>query len=944
MNEELLLVLRGSLESLKKGPKKLNRQMGFYADTNEIELKNPVASTVEHIRTADPNDPILNCLALKIHEWDHQPEPQNGWTKGTAAHSPQRRDLMLKLLGIPSPGVQIVNEKIPPFPPEERAVVIAVQHEPWYETNSINFFYWKDYVDQLMPPKGRWKENSVSKLNGSTDDIVSRLSNPANEKIYQVKGLVVGYVQSGKTAHFSGVIAKAIDAGYRLIIVLAGTLNVLRKQTQRRIDKELVGKELLVGLGYESDAEWDQFVAHGGIPSQKGSVDIERLTGLEDDYTPLKQYIANLEFHRQDRTKRLNDPENLRGMPARLIVIKKRPGNIHALAGDLEKIRKRGNTLDQIPTIIVDDESDQASVNTVNPQSKKNGKDRTETNKAIVNLLKVLPRSQYIGYTATPFANVFINPDDDEDLFPKDFVVSLPRPEGYMGVADFYDLDDAYDEGDLRSNEYAFVRDVRGNDQDPNNLQKAIDSFILSGAIKLYREAKSNVNLQFRHHTMLVHHSMARIVHKDQADSIERIFRDASTLSSAVVTRLSQLFTDDFQKVSAAKEPDTLFPSDFSTLKPFIGECVSRIKQGKAILIVNGDNKDDTPDFDTSPVWAILVGGAKLSRGYTVEGLTISYYRRVAGAADTLMQMGRWFGFRAGYRDLVRLFIGRDEILGKKHVDLYKHFGAVCKDEEAFRKQLLIYVEDPNIKPQHIPPLVLSHLPELRPTARNKMYNAELRSMNYGGMWTEKGSVSDVDAGENESTTACLLGGLSLTRENFWYETENSKRVVFDAYAGVAGMHDVRKFLADYRWTDGIRAIAPELEFLTGKHGDPAIKDWLVVLPQLKKPRPHPWGANIELEPMDVVERTRVSEKRFGVFSDPGEKKLGEYITMIKSCDSVSDSIKKYRSKYRAVLMIYRVKNMGSAQVKPPFTIGFGIQYPANEIPKAIIWGPSTTQ
>lgn len=939
MNDELLLVLRGALESLKKGPKDLGRLMDFYADTNDIDLKSPVLNTVKHIEGADPNDPILNCLALKIHEWDHHPASQNNWTKETTAHSQTRRDLILKALGVSGQSAKIVNEKVPLFTRIERPVVIAENHESWYERSAINFFYWNDYVDQLMAPKGGWKENAVSKLNGSTDDIVSRLSDPAREEIYQVKGLVVGYVQSGKTAHFSGVIAKAVDAGYRLVIVLAGTLNILRKQTQRRIDKELVGKELLAGLDYESDAEWDQFVIHGGLPSQKGSVDIERLTGLEDDYTPLKQHIANLEFQREDRTKRFNDAANLKRAPARLIVIKKRPGNIRALADDLEKIRKRGYDLDQIPTIIVDDESDQATVNTVSPQSKKNGKDRTETNRAIVNLLKELPRAQYIGYTATPFANVFINPDDAEDLFPKDFVVSLPRPDGYMGVADFYDLDETYEEGDLRSNEYAYVRDVRGDDQAPDNLQKAIDSFILSGAIKLYRHAISKGALKFRHHTMLVHHSMARIVHEGQADVVEKIFGETAVLSPCVVNRLSKLFADDFQKVTAARDPHARLPNDFSDLRPFIGDCVARIKEGKAVLIVNGDNKDDTPDFDTSPVWAILVGGAKLSRGYTVEGLTISYYRRVAGAADTLMQMGRWFGFRAGYRDLVRLFIGRDESVGKKHVDLYEHFGAVCRDEEAFRKQLLRYVEDPNIKPQHIPPLVLSHLPELRPTARNKMYNAVLRSMNYGAQWTEKASVSDDDALANESIAADLLRGLKLKLETFWYDTEHKQRIENDAYVGVAGMDEVRKFLTGYKWSDGVAMLSPELEFLSGKHGDPEIKDWLVVLPQLKKRRPYPWSVDAGLDPMDVIERSRVSTKRFNVYSDPKDRMLAECIAMTKTSNAISDSVKKYRSERRGVLMIYRVKVKGHEQEKPPFTIGFGIQYPANKIPNQIVWG-----
>src|SRR5690606_30572560 len=142
----------------------------------------------------------------------------------------------------------------------------------------------------------------------------------------------------------------------------------------------------------------------------------------------------------------------------------------------------------------------------------------------------------------------------------------------------------------------------------------------------------------------------------------------------------------------------------------------SRMEEsGGAVRILNNENKDQTPDFDRSQVWKILVGGTKLSRGYTVEGLTVSYYRRRAQTADTLMQMGRWFGFRLGYRDLVRLFIGTDEWIdkaGRKRIDLYEAFGAVCRDEEFFREELKRYasMEDPRMTPLQIPPLVPMHM------------------------------------------------------------------------------------------------------------------------------------------------------------------------------------------------------------------------------------------
>lgn len=175
---------------------------------------------------------------------------------------------------------------VPEFTRGERATVVAERHEPWYwQRKQPRSFYWEAYAHQLSATGSGWSTTAIGILNDSTDDIVARLSDPTRAEIYPIKGLVMGYVQSGKTAHFTGVIAKALDAGYRLVIVLAGTLDILRRQTQRRLDKELVGQELLAGdEDYLGDQDWKSFVSHGGRPSDQGAFDIERLTGLAEDY------------------------------------------------------------------------------------------------------------------------------------------------------------------------------------------------------------------------------------------------------------------------------------------------------------------------------------------------------------------------------------------------------------------------------------------------------------------------------------------------------------------------------------------------------------------------------------------------------------------------------------------------------------------------------------
>src|SRR5439155_619914 len=184
------------------------------------------------------------------------------------------------------------------------------------------------------------------------------------------------------------------------------------------------------------------------------------------------------------------------------------------------------------------------------------------------------------------------------------------------------------------------------------------------------------------------------------------------------------------------------FPSRFDSLREHVSECRKRLELTQLIRIVNGDNKDDAPEFDKAPIWSILVGGTKLSRGYTIEGLTVSYYRRTSSTADTLMQMGRWFGFRNGYGDLVRLYLGREEPLdkkGKRALDLLEAFKATCLDEEEFRTEIRRYAAiegKDRLRPIDVPPLVPSHM--LRPTSPNKMRYARIQLMNFGKRWSEK--------------------------------------------------------------------------------------------------------------------------------------------------------------------------------------------------------------
>ena len=259
--------------------------------------------------------------------------------------------------------------------------MISANFEAWYPPAGLESraFYWDQYERHLLEGKG-WQPDAVAGLDEDTRKIVERISDPTRTAAFPARGLVVGYVQSGKTANFTGVIAKGIDAGYRLVIVLAGTLDILREQTQRRLDMELVGKEnILQGWDendpdlephdYADDADWaEKFVSFGFRPSSRDLPDIIRLTGGGNDYRKLGHGIVALEMQKKNKLKPLYEPDNLFPCGARLAVVKKNSTVLKRLVSDLKKVRKQ---LGEIPTLIIDDESDQASVNTTDPASGK---------------------------------------------------------------------------------------------------------------------------------------------------------------------------------------------------------------------------------------------------------------------------------------------------------------------------------------------------------------------------------------------------------------------------------------------------------------------------------------------------------------------------------------------------------------------------------------------
>ncbi|MGD6745239.1 Z1 domain-containing protein [Streptomyces sp. BH106] len=846
---------------------------------------------------ASGDAPLVDLWTRRLTDWDFADAPR--WSQGTETRTDERRQLVYERLGF-DPELRKALDAVAPVHKDPGSVVItggSTTWTPWYTPDRAarNAFYWPKYRE-VLERKGL-PAAAVGHLDEAARTVVERMADPEQSKPCQTKGLVVGYVQSGKTANFTGVAAKAIDAGYRLIIVLGGTLNLLRAQTQRRLDKELVGQEnilggadptdpdTLVGIDYVGDDdEWDDFVSFGFRPSQQGRPDIDRLTTRDMDYTGLQQGIRALEFEKRNRRAPLYDPENLHHTAARIVVVKKNKSVLTKLVKDLKQIQAQG-LLAEIPALIIDDESDQASVNTTDPKKwEGDAPQRTAINGLISQLLGLLPRSQYVGYTATPFANVFIDPADGEDIFPNDFLISLRRPEGYMGVQDFHDLESPIPPEDrtvANSQELAHVRGVY--DSTGDRLQEALDAFLLAGAMKLYRAAHGVSEKRFRHHTMLVHESVRMAEHNQLADRIDRLWHESAPLGPTGQARLRDLYASDFARVSEARADGLPTPASFDELRPYLSRARQLINKGEsAVVVVNGDKESDYAktdlDFDRTPhVWKILVGGTKLSRGFTVEGLTVTYYRRKTQQADTLMQMGRWFGFREGYRDLVRLYIGREETLRPATatrpattVDLYEAFEAICRDEELFRDQLSRYAElvdgKPQLTPAQIPPLVSQHLPWIRPSARNKMFNAELVEVRSPGAWVEPTAYPDVP-GSLAHNTDCwepVLAALDADPVRLAV----GEALPYEARVGTVSHNTLMKTLCDLRWSLPSQ-FSPHLEFLLGAgSGLTAIDDWCVIAPMQTSARRRE-ARILGHGPFTPARRARRRGALFGAISEP---------------------------------------------------------------------------
>lgn len=559
---------------------------------------------------------------------------------------------------------------------EPARMLVATQHrDDWLRhIDRSGWYYWLRLREYLLGVKG-WSIADVRSLDEVTDRTLGQLDPPSNEQ-FDIRGLVLGYVQSGKTANFTALIAKSADVGYRLVVVLSGIDNGLRRQTQIRLKRELVGYAdnrtgavRLPPLG----RQWHEFTR-------------EDLSG---DFQPgFANHAA------------------LQGSQPVLLVVKKNGPVLRRLLRWLddapEEVRRT------IPLLVIDDEADQASVDT-------RGSYQTEDeplpddyegpsviNRLIRNLLRRFQRSAYVAYTATPFANILIphdtfDPQVENDLYPKDFIVDLPKPDRYFGAEELFGRFDPLAGEQVGGLDV--IRDVTDEDLHsleqgalPASFETAMIDFVLAGAARAQRGHGSLPA------TMLLHVSRLVVEQQRMADLVSQRFSEFRDewryqRSRGIRERLQTRWDGEFRRVTRARHVER--DVSFEQIEPHVGPFFEAVQ----IRVVNSAT-GAVLDYDREPgLKAIAVGGNRLSRGLTLEGLLISYFVRRSVMYDTLMQMGRWFGYRSGYEDLTRIYT-TPELAG--------WFSDLAFVEYQLREDLEIY-ENQELTPREVGSRIWQH-------------------------------------------------------------------------------------------------------------------------------------------------------------------------------------------------------------------------------------------
>ena len=521
-------------------------------------------------------------------------------------------------------------------------------HQSWLpgKRAKFDFFFWNRYKKYLEEVK-HWNPRVTTNLGKISDEILDLCGDP-EEDHFAIKGLVLGDVQSGKTANYTAICNKAADTGYRIIIVLAGLQENLRKQTQERLDAECSGRK----SEYYLDPKAEQGIKNQpvGVGRYGTSKKIASFTSVTKDF--------------DSGVLRSNDLgiENV-NCPVILVVKKNKrilnnlikwlsANNSHNAAGQIE-----------LPLLLIDDEADNASVNTKDPDSSP-----AAINDCIRRLLLLFSKNTYLGITATPFANIFIDPENNEDLFPADFIYALSAPTDYIGAdrifgddGDHFGMLEPIDVFDLENCFPAKHKKDFVVTSLPEDLYVAANYFLLSNAIRDYRGDNTE------HRSMMVHISLYTQVQNQIADILgfwlEQVKSDLRNYSKLPAQKAEQIAS-----IRALHETWNKYNLESISmigweelLRTYLYPAVAPIDV-RAVNMKTGAASLDYFNHKNDGLRVIAVGGNSLSRGLTLEGLCVTYFHRNTKMYDTLMQMGRWFGYRPNYQDLVKIWMSEEAI------------------------------------------------------------------------------------------------------------------------------------------------------------------------------------------------------------------------------------------------------------------------------------------
>ena len=614
------------------------------------------------------------------------------------------------------------------------------ENSTWWDEfraeNAAELKFWNRYSKYLFERK-HWEKSAITKSIGNpTDMLLNAIADPNRGVVQEKRAMVVGYVQSGKTANYIGLINKALDAGYKYIIVLAGIHNNLRSQTQSRIDEEV--------LGYETSSEARQ--------KQRERAEKNRI-GVGTLYNA--GFVQTLTFRDEngDFSKKNSSWDTHPDVPT-IIVTKKIKSTLTNLIENIEskqvvKQDENGHFVmpAKYPLLLIDDEADQASVNTGYDYDEDGNiideYDVKTINRLIRNLLNHFECKSYVGYTATPYANIFI-PNDlavageelGNDLFPADCIISLPKPYRYIGANEFF----GYGTEDEEPKPMPLVRKIKDEDfidakkrivgDLPDSLKKAMKFFLVSTAIRNCRGE------MYKPNTMLIHVARIKNMHRQLERKVSEYFFDE--LQSMIIDGDRETKEDIIDIIRQEYYPiSEKMRNDFSRymedaydvdVEKIYDEIVRLMNEDKVkVNVINGDSKDVLcyKDHEGEEYNVIAIGGDKFSRGLTLEGLSISYFTRESKYYDTLMQMGRWFGFRPKYADLCRVFITDN---------IYRWFARIAFATDNLRNQIT-YMCDEKAKPRDFGLRVATH-PELKISSPKKVKSGTMQQLDFSATLT----------------------------------------------------------------------------------------------------------------------------------------------------------------------------------------------------------------